>query len=397
MPRSRRAVWRVLAVLSLVLLVAAACGDDDNEPSAGGTTTAAPEETYTIAFVGPLTGSAANLGINIRNGVNVAVDQVEGVNIEVKEFDTKGDPAQATTLKDQFINDEEIIGIVGPTFSGESKAILPSLEEAGLVMISASATAVDIPATVPDGKVFHRIVPDDAVQGKSGGDYIAKTLEATTAAYIHDNTDYGKPLAEGTQEVWEASGVQSVGSEAIDPKSEDYSAAVNSMKSLNPDVIYYGGYYSEAGKLKKQLTDGGVTATFVSGDGALDPGFIEAGGEGANGAQLSCACNLATEESPGALGEFAAAYKEVNDGANPGTYSSEGFDAANILIEGIKAGNTTRADLLDYVENLTSYDGISKTIVFEDNGNVKGTDVFFFEVKEGKIELLGSTADLIPS
>jgi branched-chain amino acid transport system substrate-binding protein len=127
----------------------------------------------------------------------------------------------------------------------------------------------------------------------------------------------------------------------------------------------------------------------------LDPGFIQAGGAAADGAQLSCACNLATEESPGELGEFATAYKDVNDGKAPGTYSSEGFDAANILIAGIKAGNTTRAALLDYVEGLTTYDGISKSISFEENGNVKGTDVFFFEVKEGKIELLGSTAELL--
>jgi branched-chain amino acid transport system substrate-binding protein len=345
--------------------------------------------------VGPLTGDAANLGINIRDGAKVAAEQAEGVDIELEEFDTKGDPAQATTLKDQFINDDSIIGIVGPTFSGETKAVLPSLEEAGLVMISASATAADIPATVAGSKVFHRLVPDDDVQGKSAGDYIAKKLQAKTAAYIHDNTDYGKPLAEGTQKAWEASGVQTVGSEAIDPKSQDFSAAVNSMNNLKPDVIYYGGYYAEAGRLKKQLTDGGVTATFVSGDGVLDPGFIQAGGAAADGAQLSCACNLATEESPGELGEFATAYKDVNDGKAPGTYSSEGFDAANILIAGIKAGNTTRAALLDYVEGLTTYDGISKSISFEENGNVKGTDVFFFEVKEGKIELLGSTAELL--
>ena len=394
MPRSPRAVWRLIALLSLVLMVAAACGDDDNEPSAGGTTTEPAGKTYKIAFVGPLTGDAANLGINIRNGAKVAAEQAEGVTIELEEFDTKGDPAQATTLKDQFINDEDIIGIVGPTFSGETKAVLPSLEEAGLVMISASATATDIPSTVAGSKVFHRLVPDDDVQGKSAGEYIAKKLQAKTAAYIHDNTDYGKPLAEGTQKAWEASGVQTAGSEAIDPKSQDFSAAVNSMNNLKPDVIYYGGYYAEAGRLKKQLTDGGVTATFVSGDGVLDPGFIDAGGAAADGAQLSCACNLATEDSPDKLGEFATAYKEATD-KEPGTYSSEGFDAANILIAGIKAGNDTREKLLDYVEGLTEYEGISKTISFEDNGNVKGTDVFFFEVKEGKIELLGSTAELL--
>ena len=126
-------------------------------------------------------------------------------------------------------------------------------------MISASATATDIPGTVAGGKVFHRLVPDDDVQGKSAGDYIAKKLQAKTAAYIHDNTDYGKPLAEGTQKAWEASGVQTVGSEAIDPEEPGLLRRGQlDEQSLKPDVIYYGGYYAEAGRLKKQLTDGGV-------------------------------------------------------------------------------------------------------------------------------------------
>jgi branched-chain amino acid transport system substrate-binding protein len=396
MPRSHRALWRVIALLAVLVVAAAACGDDNKKTTAGGTTEPAGK-TVSIAFVGALTGDNANLGINIRNGAKVAVEEANkaGLKIELKPFDTTGSPDQASTLKDQFINDDSIIGIVGPAFSGETKAVLQPLEDAGLVMISASATAADIPSTVPGSKVFHRLVPDDDVQGASAGKYIANKLKAKTAAYIHDNTAYGKPLAEGTQKAWEAAGVSTAGNAAIDPKSQDFSAAVNSMRSLKPDVIYYGGYYAEAGRLKKQLSDGGVTATFVSGDGTLDKGFIEAGGAGADGAQISCACNLATPESKGKLGAFAKAYKKANDGKDPGTYSSEGYDAASILIAGIKAGNTTRTKLLDYVEGITQFDGISKTISFEENGNVKGTDVFFFEVKSGKIELLGSTATLL--
>jgi branched-chain amino acid transport system substrate-binding protein len=395
MPRSHRAPWRVIALLAVLVLAAAACGDDDEPSTTGATEPAA--KTVSIAFVGALTGDNANLGINIRNGAKVAVEEANkaGAKVELKEFDTQGSSDQASTLKDQFIDDDTIIGIVGPAFSGETKAVLQPLEDAGLVMISASATATDIPSTVPGSKVFHRLVPDDDVQGASAGEYISKKLSAKTAAYIHDNTDYGKPLAEGTQKAWEAAGVNTVGNAAIDPKSQDFSAAVNSMKSLNPNVIYYGGYYAEAGRLKKQLSDGGVTATFVSGDGTLDKGFIEAGGAGAEGAQISCACNLATEDSEGKLGEFAKAYKEANNGNDPGTYSSEGYDAASILLAGIKAGNTDRPKLLEYVESLTEHVGVSKTISFEENGNVKGTDVFFFEVKSGKIELLGSTAELL--
>src|SRR5207247_10274712 len=92
------------------------------------------------SFVGPKTGNNSNLGLNILGGVKLAVDQAKkaGVNITLKEFDTQGDPAQATTLKDSFVNDSQIIGLVGPAFSGETKAVLPALQDAGLVMVSAS-------------------------------------------------------------------------------------------------------------------------------------------------------------------------------------------------------------------------------------------------------------------
>lgn len=395
MPRSHRVRWRAIALLAVVVVAAAACSNDKRKATTGATTKPAGK-SVALALVGALTGDDANLGINIRNGAKVAVDEARkaGVNVELKEFNTQGSPDHASILEDQFIDDDTIIGVVGPAFSGETKAVLKPLEDAGLVMISASATAADIPSTVPGGKVFHRLVADDDVQGASAGKYIANKLKAKTAASIHDNTVYGKPLAQGTQKAWETAGVSTVGTVAIDPKGQDFSAAVNTMIFLKPDVIYYGGYYAEAGRLKKQLSDGGVTATFVSGDGTLDSGFIEAAGAGAEGTQISCACNLATEQSKGTLGEFAKAYKEANNGKDPGAYSSEGYDAASILIAGIKAGNTTRPKLLGYVEGITQFEGVSKTISFEDNGNVKGNDVFFFEVKSAKIELLGSAASL---
>ena len=140
MRRSPRTRWRVIALLAVLVVVAAACGSDKKKASTGGTTKPAAK-AVAIAFVGALTGDNANLGINIRNGAKVAVDAAKkaGVNVELKEFDTQGSPDQASTLKDQFIDDKTIIGIVGPAFSGETKAVLKPLEDAGLVMISASA------------------------------------------------------------------------------------------------------------------------------------------------------------------------------------------------------------------------------------------------------------------
>ncbi len=395
--RSPRA-FRSLAVLAVAALSLSACGDDGSDNETGAGQTGGNQRTYSIAFVGPLTGDNANLGINIRNGAKVAVQEAnrgQGVKIELKEFDTQGDPAQATTLKERFINDQSIIGVVGPTFSGETRAVMQSLQEAGLVMVSASATNAALPTAVPNQTVFHRLVPDDDIQGKGLADYVSKKLNVRRAAYVDDNSEYGKGLADGTRQLLEAAGVQTAASDSVDPRSQDFSAVVNRMRSANPDLIFYGGYYSEAGRLRKQLVDGGVRVRFLSGDGSLDAGFITAAGAaGAEGAQITCACKLATEDAGGKLGDFAKTYRQVN-GAAPGTYSTEGFDAANILINAIREGKTDRRALLDHVENLGTYEGVGKSISFEPNGNIRATGVFVYEVRAGKLTSLGTTEELL--
>lgn len=400
---ARNGLWRVGAVLLAASLVMAACGDDDDDVTAGGTDTTeagGDKKTVALAFVGPLTGDNANLGINTRNGIKVAIaeanEKSQKYEYVLKEFDTQGLPDQAPTQADKYIPDEEIVAVIGPEFSGETKAVLPSLEDAGLPMVSASATNAALPTVVPNSKVFHRIIPDDDVQGAGLTDYITKKLGTKNAAYVHDNSEYGKGLAEGTQKLLEGAGVKTAIVETIDPKSQDYSAAVNKVKAANADFLFYGGYYAEAGRFKKQLTDAGAKATFVTGDGSLDKGFVESSGAaGGEGAIITCPCKLATTDAGGRLGEFAKKYKEIN-GAEAGTYSSEGYDSTNIVIEAIEAGNDTREKILTYLEEeFTSHDGISKTIEFEENGNVKSGDVFVYEIKGGKITELGSTVELL--
>ena len=399
---ARKGFWRVLSLLLASTLVLAACGDDDDDTATGGTDTTTAEggeaKEFVLAFVGPLTGPNANLGINIRDGMKVAIDAANAESDEfefsIKEFDTQGDPAQAPGQKDKYIPDESIIAIVGPTFSGETKAVLPDLEAAGLPMISASATNVALPVDTPT-KVFHRIIPDDGVQAEGLTDYVVKQLKPKKIALIHDNTEYGKGLWEGVVKLLTEAGVDTSVTDAIDPKSQDYSAAVNKVKAGNVDMVFYGGYYNEAGRFKKQLTDAEVDATFISGDGSLDPGFVvSSGAAGGEGALLTCPCRLATEDLEGEPGEFARSYKEII-GKDPGTYSSEGYDAANIFINAIKDGKDTREELVAFLEEeFTSYTGVSKTIEFEENGNVKAGDVFVYEVKGGKITELGKTSEL---
>ena len=393
MSRARPTRWRIVALVAVVALVLTACGDDDDETTTGGqgtATTQAMGDMATIGFVGALTGENANLGINIRDGMKVAIDEENakgGPMIMMKEFDTAGDPAQASTIKDRFITDNSVIGIVGPAFSGETKALVPDLQNAGLPMISASATNKDLPTVVPGGaSVFHRIIADDALQANGIVAYLTGlTPRPGRVAYIHDNSEYGKGLADGVEAGATAKGLVKATTLTVDPKAQDYSGTVNAVKGASPTHIFYAGYYAEAGRLKKQLTDADVNAQFISGDGALDPGFVtSAGAQAAEGSRLSCPCNLALEASTGNLKAFYDSFK-AKIGKEPGLYSPEAYDAAKILIQGIKAGNTDRAKLLTYLEAVGRYDGVSKTIEFEQNGNLKSKTFFVFQVKSGKI------------
>lgn len=356
-----------------------------------------------LAFMGPLSGSTANLGIPPRNGAQLAIDQANAsgdldVEIVFEDHDTQGDPAQATGLKDQVIPDEDVIGLIGPVFSGETEAVLPDLEAEGLAMISPSATRVTLPEKpVKDPKVFHRVVPHDDVQGAGVVDYITKVAKLTRIAYVHDNQAYGQALAEGTESLLKPAGVTTVGEIlTVNPGESIYSSVVNSIKAANPPAVYFGGYYDTAGKLANQLHAGGYRGLFLGGDGVLDVGFIEnAGAAGAEGAVMTCACRLATEDaSEENLAKFAKDYKAEFKIA-PGTYGVEGYDAASIFIEAIKAGNDTREEILSYLEeDFESFDGLSKKISFEENGNVSTGEVLVYQVKEGKLELLGPVSEL---
>jgi len=386
MSRKNRAGWRFVALLALSSLVLAACGDSDDDD---GTTAQGGDGPFHIGFVGALTGDNANLGINIRDGIRVALAEENakgGARIELKEFDTAGDPAQASTVKDRFIGDREVLGIVGPAFSGETRAVIPDIANAGLPMISPSATNKQLPDLVPDNPTFHRVIGDDALQSLGIARYLAEVERPASVTYVHDNSDYGKALTEDTEKEASGRNIRRAGEIlTLDPKAQDFSSTVNAVRAANPAAVFYGGYYAEAGRFRKQLVDAGVRATFVSGDGSLDPGFVvSAGAQAAEGAKLACPCNLALADSTGPLKTFYDAYqREI--GKEPGLYSPEGYDAARILIQGIKGGNRDRASLLSYLENLQRFDGASKTIEFAPNGNLVPRQFFVFEVKGGTI------------
>ncbi len=352
--------------------------------------------------MGAKTGGSASYGINFRDGVRLAIEEENergngDLTIRLREFDTAGDVNQARSVTNQFISDPSVVGIVGPVVTGETNRLVPDFQRAGLVMIGASAVDRDLPSAPASRTVFHRVVGDDDLQSSGIAEYLSSAERATAVAYVHDGSDYGRQLAVNTERKASAKGVRSAAMEAIDPKSGDFSAAIAKIRASGAGAVFFGGLFTEAALLKRRLVEQGANVRFISGEGALDKGFVDAASSvNAEGARLTCACNFPLETSTGALRDFFNDYKQ-KVGKDPGLYSAEGYDAAKILIRGIKAGNENRETLLRFVEEqLGRYEGISKSIEFEPDGNLKARTFTIYEVRSGRITTL-QTLTLGPS
>lgn len=327
-----------------------------------------------IAMAGALTGPNAALGINIRNGAKLAIDEFNAANpgcqLTLKEFDTEGDPQKATQVAPQIVSDANVIGLLGPAFSGETKATGAIFNQAGLLSTTASATN---PGLTTNGWTnFFRGLGNDNSQGGATANWLIKSQGAKKVCVVKDNTDYGVGLGEV---VANTLGSVADGSCAVDVKTgdKDFSAGIQLIKGAAPDAVYYAGYYAEAAPFVQQLRDAGVTATFVSGDGVNDPQFVEQAGSAAKGAILTCPCGPAPEE-------FAKNYQAAFNIAS-GVYSVDAYDLATIMVTGIAKGEVKdRATMIDFFKNYNG-EGLAKTYKWDSSGELAAANPWLYEVK----------------
>jgi branched-chain amino acid transport system substrate-binding protein len=362
----RQGLTRALGGVSIVVLIAggAACNKSSSSGSGGGKNCG-----YSLAYIGALTGSSANLGVNIEQGAELAVDQYNDKNgkgcITIKKFDSQGDPAVAPGVTRQAITDKKLVGAVAFPFSGESEAAEPILNDAGIPAISPSATRVSL--STHGWKVFHRAVANDGAQAPAAAAYIKSVLKADKVFVADDQSAYGAGLADGVKS---ALGTAVVGTDktGADGKQTDFSSTVQKIISSGAAAFFYGGYYQNAGLLRKQLSAGGWKGTMVAGDGVNDKGFAQAAGnDAAAGSIVTCPCSPASK----AGGSFVTDYK-TKWNTDAGTYSDVAFDAANIFLKGIDAGNTTPDKMNTYLSTV-KYTGVANTYKFTDVGELDPT------------------------
>jgi branched-chain amino acid transport system substrate-binding protein len=379
-----------LALAAAVSLTAAACGSSGGSSSDNG-----GKPTFTIGFQGPLSGDNAQLGINGLDGFKVAIDDANKsgtlpFTLKYVTQDDQGDPGVAPTAAQALVNNKDVIALVGPMFSGATKASEKYFTDAHLVSVSPSATNPDL-TTKYGFRTFYRVIPNDTVQGQGVGAYIAKVLKPKKVYSVDDASEYGTGLAKVLESTLKTDNVPYVHDSVNATK--DYTSEATKIMSANPDLIYYSGYYSTFSLFTKALRDAGYKGKLMSGDGSLDPKYIsQAGTADAEGAIISCPC-LWAQADPNAA-TFVSEYKALNH-SDPGTYSAESYDAANAIINVLKQlGTSATRESVAAAFGKVDFPGLTKEIKFTPTGEVSVDLVDIYEVKNGAISLLGPVSKL---
>ncbi|OAA25597.1 amino acid/amide ABC transporter substrate-binding protein, HAAT family [Frankia sp. EI5c] len=381
-------------VLATVLAAAgvSACGLG-REPAPGD-----GRRTITIGFHGMLSGDDRKLGLNALYGVRTAVSEVNAdaslpFRLKLVEADDAGSADRAPAAARKLRDDSDVVAVIGPLRTNTARAGEPFYSEAGLLSISPSATG---PALTDLGfTTFFRAIAPDSVQGRAVADYISTVLEANKVYSIDDRGEYGIGLSTALEAELNSDGVE-VLHEGVDP-ARNYTAQANKIIAEAPDVVYYAGYYSEFARLAAALRNKGFTGTVMAGDGARDTRYItRAGAEVAEGTYFSCAC-AEVADNAGAE-DFVASYRATNDGAQPGTYSGEAYDATRALVDVLRTvGDDPDRQTVARAFADVSWKGLTREISFEATGELRRPTVYLYRVEDGEIVSLGKISDLLAS
>ncbi|MGH3328277.1 MAG: branched-chain amino acid ABC transporter substrate-binding protein [Streptomycetales bacterium] len=377
----------------LRLLVAASVGAV-TLCSCSGLASGGGDETYAIAYQGPLSGDTAQLGINIGRAVQLAIEQANEhgdlpFDLEYVTADDKGLPEQSPGAARQLIRDRRVVAVIGPAFSGPALEAGDLYENAGLATVSPSATSPSI--SDAGFATFFRAVPQDTEQGDQAASYLAGVVKAQRVYIVDDTTDYGSGLADALAEELTGLAVP-VQRNGVPTTTDDYTKVAEEVVRSGADALYYAGYYADAAPLAGALQEVGFHGIRMGGDGLNDDKFIARAGGAAEGWQFTCGCTDARSDPASAqfFDDYAARFE-----VNPGTYSPEAYDATQAVIAVLRniPGQITRRAVIEGLRSV-NYGGIVKTIKFQPDGETQGATIFLYEVRNGKRQLRGSILEL---
>ena len=384
----------VLAMAAVGSLAVAGCSSSSSSSAAGGGSASATGASTkscvaSIGFEGPITGPVAPLGteqLHFAQLARVTDNLANKTKINLVQGDTQLNPAQATTVTQQFIANSSIVAVVGPAGSQEVEAVGGPMARAGMGFITGSATAVAL--TTGKYPTFFRVVSKDSVQGPQDGNYIVKTLKPKAIMIVDDQEAYSTGLVSAMTPVFQAAGIK-VDHESVSQKLTDFSSLVAKVTPDTSVVVLPWQVAANAQQFGRNLAQQHKKAVIFGTDGLFSPGTFTI-----NGSYVSSFGPDITAMPADAVIARAAAQKF----GSFGTFGPPVYAATHVIDEAIasvcKSGQTpSRSNVLAAIKKTNEPASIlGQPISFDSHGDLNGGKFFLFKIdSSGKYKLIPSS------
>ncbi|WP_068314408.1 branched-chain amino acid ABC transporter substrate-binding protein [Polycladidibacter hongkongensis] len=335
-----------------------------------------------IATAGPMTGQYASFGQQMKAGAEQAVADINaagGINGEkliLEVGDDACDPKQAVAVANQMVG-KNVAFMAGHFCSGSSIPASQVYAEEGIVQITPASTNPKYTDERP-GPGTYRVCGRDDQQGKVAGTTLAEEFGGKNIAIIHDKTAYGKGLADATKAVMNSLGKEEAMYEAYTAGEKDYTALVSKLKQAKIDVLYVGGYHTEAGLMKRQMVDQGMDTMLLSGDALVTDEYWSITGPAGAGTLMTFSPD--PRKNPGA--------KPVVDALEAAGKTAEGYAlytyaAIQAWADAVKAAGSSDFDAVVAELDKGKFNTVLGELSFDDKGDVSLPGYVWYEWKDG--------------
>jgi branched-chain amino acid transport system substrate-binding protein len=334
-----------------------------------------------IAMNGPMTGDNAAVGAQMKDGAEMAVADLNaaggvlGRKLKLEVGDDACDPKQAVAVANQMVS-KKVVFVAGHYCSGSSIPASKVYGEEGIIQISPASTNPKY--TDEGGPHTFRVCGRDDQQGAVAGAYLADKFKGKKVAFAHDKSAYGKGLADETLKAYKAKGGKEVAYEAYTAGEKDYSALVTKLKRDGADVLYLGGYYTEAGIIVRQMHEAGMKTVLMSGDSLATKTFWSITGEAGAGTLMTFPPDPRKNAAAKAVVDRFTAKK-----IDPEGYTLYTYGAVQAWAQAVKKAGSTDMKKVSDALKANKADTVLGQIGFDKKGDVTAPGYVIYTWKNG--------------
>lgn len=336
----------------------------------------------TIATVGPMTGDNASTGVQFKNGVQMAVDDInakggiQGQKVAWFAEDDACDPKTAVSAA-ELVASKSVAAVIGHYCSGSSIPASSVYADANIIQISPGSTNPKYTDERPGQGTFRVCGRDDA-QGAVAGQYIAQHFAGKKVAILNDKSAYGLGLATETKKALNAAGMQEVLFDAYNADDKDFTPLVSRLKQAGIDVLYVGGYRAQAALFARQMHDQGMSVQLMGGDDLLSNEFWTAAGDAGQGAMMTFAPD---PTKSAAAADVVKEFQAKN--LDPAGYALYAYAAVQVWAQAAQKAGSTDFDKVTAAMYANTFDTVLGPIKFDKKGDVVGAKFVWYVWRNG--------------